>query len=79
MTTLESQGGEAERNWRQDKLLTRDEIARLKQAGINIHELKGKRNASRKDLYKDSEGNIYIKPKDGQSTGDETGLNINNF
>ena len=29
MTILESPGGEAERNWRQDKLLTRNEIARL--------------------------------------------------
>ncbi|GFE69890.1 polymorphic toxin type 33 domain-containing protein [Chroococcus sp. FPU101] len=79
MTDFEPKGKDSERNWRQDKLLTRIEIARLKQAGIDIHELKGKYKASQKDLYKDSEGNIYIKPKDGQSIGEETGFNINDF
>lgn len=43
----------SERNWRQDKLLTPYEIARLKQNGIDIHDLKGGKNASKKDLYKD--------------------------
>lgn len=70
---------ETERNWRQDKLLTRGEIARLKQGGVDIHELKGDRNAAKKDLYKDREGNIYVKPKEGFSPGEPTGLNINDF
>ncbi|EAZ88276.1 hypothetical protein CY0110_06664, partial [Crocosphaera chwakensis CCY0110] len=41
------------RNWRQDKLLTPYEIAKLKQSGVDIHDLKGGKNASKKDLYKD--------------------------
>ncbi|MFE1746280.1 polymorphic toxin type 33 domain-containing protein [Coleofasciculus sp. H7-2] len=79
MTVQESEGGEEERNWRQDKPLTNDEIAKLKEGGIDIHELKGGRNASKKDLYKDRDGNIYIKPKGGQALGEPTGLNINDF
>ncbi|MGK7880122.1 MAG: polymorphic toxin type 33 domain-containing protein, partial [Crocosphaera sp.] len=47
------------RNWRQDKLLTPYEIAKLKQSGVDIHDLKGGKNASKKDLYKDEQGNIY--------------------
>lgn len=71
--------GEDERNWRQDKLLTRQETDRLKAGGINIHELKNEENASKKDLYKDGQGNIYVKPKGGQSPGEPTNLNINEF
>ena len=40
------------RNWRQDKLLTPYEIAKLKQSGADIHDLKGGKNASKKDLYR---------------------------
>lgn len=79
MTQIEPEGDEPERNWRQNKLLTQDEIAKLRQGGIDIHELKGGRNASKKDLYKDLDGNIYIKPKGGISSGEPTGLNINEF
>jgi Bacterial toxin 33 len=69
-----------ERQWQQDKLLSSTEIARLKLAEIDIHELKGGRNASKRDLYKDGEGEIYIKPKGGEGFGGEpTGLNINDF
>jgi Bacterial toxin 33 len=49
------------RNWQQDKLLSSGEIAKLKQSGIDIHDLKGGRSASRFDLYKDEAGDIYIK------------------
>ena len=79
MTEKESEGSEEERDWRQDKKLTIGEIARLKKAGIDIHKLKGKYKASQKDLYKDSEGNIYVKPKSGQAAGEDTGFNINDF
>lgn len=68
-----------EREWRQDKLLSPYEIAKLKQSGIDIHELKGGRGASRKDLYKDKDGYIYIKLKEGSESGEFTGLNINDF
>jgi Bacterial toxin 33 len=57
-----------ERQWQQDKLLSGTEIARLKLSDIDIHELKGGRNASKRDLYKDGEG-----------FGEPTGLNINDF
>ncbi|MDX2230509.1 MAG: polymorphic toxin type 33 domain-containing protein [Leptolyngbyaceae cyanobacterium bins.349] len=68
-----------ERDWQQDKLLSPYEIAKLKKSGIDIHELKGVRGASRKDLYKDKDGAIYIKLKDGLGAGEFTGLNINDF
>jgi len=70
---------EAKRDWRQDEKLTSDEIARLKKGGIDIHQLKGKYRASQKYLYKDREGNIYVKPKSGQAAGEYTGFNINDF
>ncbi len=79
MTEIESEGGELERNWRQDKLLTPGEIAKLQRAGVDIHDLKNEENASKKDLYKDRDGNIYVKPKGGQVPGEDTGLNINDF
>lgn len=67
------------RNCEQDKLLTAKEIVKLKQAGFDIHELKNGRRASKKDLYKDKEGNIYVKLKRGIGEGEFTGLNINDF
>jgi len=79
MTEIESEGGEQERNWKQDKLLTPSEIAKLQRGGIDIHALKNEEGASRKDLYKNIDGNIYVKPKGGQSPGEDTGLNINDF
>ncbi|MGV0025827.1 polymorphic toxin type 33 domain-containing protein [Phormidesmis priestleyi] len=68
-----------DRDWKQDKLLTSHEVAKPKQSGIDIHELKGGRNASKLDLYKDENSNIYIKPKGGNSSGDPTGLNLDDF
>jgi hypothetical protein len=64
------------RDWRQDKLLTPNEIDQLKQAGVDIHKIKGKRSASKKDLYKDGDGNVYVKPKGGQDPGEFTGFNL---
>lgn len=45
MTQTDLENTEEERNWRQDKLLTIDEIERLQKGGENIHLLKGKRHA----------------------------------
>lgn len=59
--------------------LSRDEVKKLKDNGIDIHELKGGKGASRFDLYKDSHGNIFIKRKGGGGEADPTGLNIKDF
>jgi hypothetical protein len=59
------------------KRLTKGEIQKLKDAGHDIHELKGGKNASRYDLFRDDGGNIYVKPKDGSGPGEPTGININ--
>ncbi len=69
----------AERNPAQDHQLTPGEIEKLKDAGVDIHDLKGGDNASERDLYKDRQGNIYVKPKGGRGPGDETGFNINDY
>ena len=61
----------------QMKKLSPGEIKKLQDAGEDIHALKGSKNASKLDLFKDSDGNIYVKPKDGSGPGDPTGLNIN--
>jgi hypothetical protein len=70
---------EDNRNWRQDKELTEDEVERLENGGEDVHELKGSKNASKRDLYKDKKGNIYVKPKGGRGPGSPTDLNINDF
>lgn len=68
----------SERNPAQDKKLTPDDIRRLKEAGLDPHDLKeGFGPPSQYDLYKDREGNIYVKPKGGRGAGDDTGININ--
>ncbi|MBE9186389.1 MULTISPECIES: polymorphic toxin type 33 domain-containing protein [unclassified Microcoleus] len=79
MAEIISGNSAEERNWRQDKLLTKQEIERLKTGEIDIHEIKNEENASKKDLYKDRDGNIYVKPKGGMSPGEPTDININDF
>ena len=61
------------------KKLSNGEINKLKRAGHDVHELKGRGRVSRYDLYKDKKGDIYIKPKDGSGQGEWTGLNIYDF
>ncbi len=53
------------RNPAQDRMLSKGEIEKLKKAGIDVHDLKGQANASSRDLYKDKDGNIFVKPKGG--------------
>jgi hypothetical protein len=60
----------------QDKKLSKGEIKKLKDAGIDPHDLKPN---SKYDLFKDKDGNIIVKPKSGVGPGDPTGLNINNL
>jgi len=60
----------------QDKKLTKGEIDRLIKGGIHPHDLK---DNSKQDLFKDKDGNIWVKPKSGIGPGDPTGVNINDF
>ncbi|MGN7784998.1 polymorphic toxin type 33 domain-containing protein [Niabella sp. 22666] len=68
-----------EKEWPQDKELSDGEIQKLKDAGEDIHDLKGGKSASRKDLFKDKKGNIYVKPKGGKGPGESLNININNY
>ena len=71
---------ETERNPKQDKPLSKDDIEKLKDRGVDPHDLKdGFGPPSRSDLYKDRKGNVYVKPKGGRGNGDPTGININDF
>ena len=63
----------------QDKLLTPGEIRKLKDAGLDPHDLKGGRKTGQSDLYKDKHGNIKIKPKGGDGEGEDLFININNL
>lgn len=63
----------------QDRKLSDGEIKRLKEAGYDIHELKGGKNASKYDLFKKPNGDIYVKPKSGNGPSDPLGININNL
>jgi RHS repeat-associated protein len=67
-------GGGASRNPAQDKKLTDREIEELEEAGIHPHELKP--GGASEDLYRDREGNIYVKPKGGAGPGEPTGINL---
>jgi hypothetical protein len=67
------------RNPADDKPLTDYEIEQLKKNGYDIHCYKGKKNASKRDLFKDKKGNVYIKPKSGVGPGEEFGVNINDL
>ena len=69
--------GDAERNPKQDKKLTPGEIKKLKEAGLDPEAMKGGNRTGRADLYKDSKGNIFEKPRGGDGPGEPTGININ--
>jgi len=71
-----SLGEDQRRNPKQDRRLSKQEIEKLKKAGVDPEGLKGGRNTGPIDLYKDPEGNVYIKPKDGGGPGEPTGINI---
>jgi hypothetical protein len=71
----------ADRDPAQDRQLGPGEIGALQEGGEDIHELKEHcpGGPSKCDLYKDREGNIYVKPKGGRGPGEPTGLNINDY
>ncbi len=61
------------------KSLSKGEIKKMKKAGINPHDLKPKIEGSKFDLFKDRNGDIHVKRKDGCGPGDWTGYNIEDF
>jgi len=63
----------------QYRRLSRGEIKRLQNSGIEPHDLKPKKHGSRYDLCKDKDGNIYVMNKDGSGEPEETGININDL
>jgi RHS repeat-associated protein len=65
------------RNFEQDKRLTSSDIRKLKEAGYDPHKLKLEEVGT--DLFKDRQGNIYQKPKDGSGPGEPVGVNLNNL
>lgn len=68
-----------ERNWKQDKQLSKGEVKKLQDKGVDVHELKGGKSTGKLDLYKDRNGRIYVKPKGGKGAGEDTGLNVNDY
>ncbi|MCC3595260.1 MAG: hypothetical protein JGK14_32730 [Microcoleus sp. PH2017_28_MFU_U_A] len=69
------------RDTSKDKALNNKEIKKLQkemaEQGDEIHETKGGKNAAHRDLFQDSKGRVYAKPK-GQykASGSFTGYNI---
>jgi RHS repeat-associated protein len=61
------------------KMLSKGEIKMLEKAGIDVHDVKGGKGASRYDLFKDQKGNIFVALKGGKGEFDPTGLNINDY
>lgn len=51
----------------------------MQDAGIDVHDLKGGKGASGKDLYQDKDGNVVVKPKVGSGPGEPTGYNMNDL
>ena len=58
------------------KKLSNGEIYKLNANGIDPHDLKIN---SKYDLFKDSTGEIIIKPKNGIGPGEAVGININDL
>jgi len=59
--------------------LSKGEIKKLQDNGIDPHDLKPKIGGSKYDLFKDEDGNVLVKPKDGSGPGDPTGINLNDY
>lgn len=62
-----------------DKRLSDGEMKALEKGGIDPHEYKPKVEGSRYDFFKDAQGNVKVKLKDGSGPGDPTGLNMNDY
>lgn len=66
-----------DRNPKQDKKQTPGDINKLKEHGWD-HGAKGT-NGGPTDLWKDKDGNVYQKPKDGTGYGEPIGVNLNDL
>ncbi|WP_413578578.1 RHS repeat-associated core domain-containing protein [Bdellovibrio sp. HCB290] len=66
-----------------DQKLSSWEIEQMKKAGIDPEKLKsevtGKKKTGSIDLWKNPNGDICVKPKDGKGPGEPTGININDI
>jgi hypothetical protein len=58
-------------------MLSNGEIKKLEKAGLDVHELKGGKATGKLDIYKDAQGNLYLKAKGGAGEGFPLNLNIN--
>ena len=58
----------------QYRRLSKGEIKKLQESGIDPHDLKPKKHSSRYDLFKDREGNIYVMNKEALVQSDENGF-----
>lgn len=65
-----------ERDWTK---LSDGEIEKLKDAQIDPHDLKPQKGGSKFDLYKNGNGDIFVRRKKGTGEPDPTGLNINDY
>ncbi len=66
------------RNPKQDKKLTPGEIEKMKDKGWDHGDKKSNgKGGGGNDLWKDSKGNVYEKPKSGAGWGEWTGYNLN--
>lgn len=73
-------GKGGDRNPAQDKKLTPGEIKRLKDAGWDHSDKSANgKGGGQLDLWKDKDGNVYEKPKNGKGPGDPTGYNLNHL
>jgi RHS repeat-associated protein len=68
--------GEATAESAQMKRLSKGEIDQLKEENVDPHDLKPN---SRYDLFKNKDGDIFVKPKRGNGPGEPTGINIKDF
>lgn len=65
-------------NPKQFHKLTPFEIRKLQDAKLDPHDLKPRKNASRYDLFKDEQGNVYVCLKAGCTSMDgDLGINLN--
>jgi hypothetical protein len=57
-------------------MLSKAEIEALKKSGFDPHVEKGRGQVARFDLYKDADGNVWIKNKRGGGEAEYTGVNV---
>ena len=69
-------GGSEGRNPAQDKALSAGDIKLLEKNKYDVHELKGGDGTGKYDLYKDKQGNVYVKVKGSREAGEPLGINL---